>query len=585
MTDPASKTRQHCLLALLLAAWMLPGLLGRDPWKADEAYTFGLVQHIIETGDHLVPTLAGEPFMQKPPLFFSTAAVFVKAFGSVLGFGNAARLANVFFLVVTLISLGLAGRIILGKGRGWLAPVLFMGTIGQVHITHMLITDVSLVCGFAIALHGLLLWQNKPLRAGIITGTGLGVAFMSKGLIGPGLLGLAMLLLPVCFRQWRSKNYFICFGIAFVASLPWALIWPVLLYQRSPELFGAWFLENNLSRFIGHNAVNQIGALLHIAAIKSDNTIGMRDERYLAFMDFPWFAFPATLLAVFAFWKNWRTTLARPGVQLALMNTLIILAVVTASRNGRSLYILPVLVPATLLGITGFEAITESFAKITRRVCFIGFGFIFAVAWIGWIAQITGQPAPLWNFIYQKLPTFMPQFQTVPFISALLFTVLWIVWMSGKTNLSRDHAALHWTAGIAGIYLFLMTLWLPALESRMSYAHLASLKNALPADHGCIASLHLGEPQRAMFDFYAGVKTRRLDLEARDEIMTVKNDDGEKRKHVTVYPEFNCQWFLTEEELFNKSHRDTQPPSGNWELVWENIHSGKEVFRLYRRKP
>ena len=95
MTDIGSNTRQRCILAVLIVAWMLPGLFGRDPWKADEAYTFGLVLHIIETGDHLVPTLAGEPFLQKPPLFFSTAAVFVKAFGSFLGFGNAARLANV----------------------------------------------------------------------------------------------------------------------------------------------------------------------------------------------------------------------------------------------------------------------------------------------------------------------------------------------------------------------------------------------------------------------------------------------------------------------------------------------------------
>ena len=231
-------------------------------------------------------------------------------------------------------------------------------------------------CVALLSLHGLLLWQNKPVRAGIITGTGLGVAFMSKGLIGPGLIGLTMCVLPVFFRQWRAKNYFLCFGIACVASLPWVIIWPAMLYARSPELFGVWFLENNLSRFIGHNAVNEVGQWLGIEAIKSDNTIGMRDERYVAFKEFPWFAFPATLFAVFAFWKNWRETLAKPGVQLALVNTLIILVLVTASRNGRSLYILPVLVPAALLGVVGFDAITDRFAIISRRVCLIGFGFL-----------------------------------------------------------------------------------------------------------------------------------------------------------------------------------------------------------------
>ena len=54
----------------LLAAWVLLGLAGHDPWKPDEAYTFGLVYHISETGEWLVPTLAGEPFVEEPPLFF-----------------------------------------------------------------------------------------------------------------------------------------------------------------------------------------------------------------------------------------------------------------------------------------------------------------------------------------------------------------------------------------------------------------------------------------------------------------------------------------------------------------------------------
>ena len=52
------------------------GLLGRDPWKPDEAYSFGLVYHILQSGDWVIPTLAQEPFMEKPPLFYLTAALF-----------------------------------------------------------------------------------------------------------------------------------------------------------------------------------------------------------------------------------------------------------------------------------------------------------------------------------------------------------------------------------------------------------------------------------------------------------------------------------------------------------------------------
>jgi 4-amino-4-deoxy-L-arabinose transferase-like glycosyltransferase len=69
--------RRHVLFTIALCAvWIFTGLFPHDPWKPDEAYTFGLVLHILQTGDWVVPTLAGEPFMEKPPAFFVTAAAF-----------------------------------------------------------------------------------------------------------------------------------------------------------------------------------------------------------------------------------------------------------------------------------------------------------------------------------------------------------------------------------------------------------------------------------------------------------------------------------------------------------------------------
>src|SRR6266478_3034716 len=54
----------------LVAAWVLFGLVGHDPWKADEAHTFGVVLDYLRHRDWVVPTLAGEPFVEKPPLFY-----------------------------------------------------------------------------------------------------------------------------------------------------------------------------------------------------------------------------------------------------------------------------------------------------------------------------------------------------------------------------------------------------------------------------------------------------------------------------------------------------------------------------------
>jgi hypothetical protein len=75
----------------------------------------------------------------------------------------------------------------------------------------------------------------------------------------------------------------------------------------------------------------------------------------------------------------------------------------------------------------------------------------------------------------------------------------------------------------------------------------------------CLASLYLGEPQRALLLYYAAITTRRLELhqDADCSVMLVQGlrDDG------------------------------ALAPSDEWILVWEGARPGdtKELYRLYRR--
>jgi hypothetical protein len=84
-----------------------------------------------------------------------------------------------------------------------------------------------------------------------------------------------------------------------------------------------------------------------------------------------------------------------------------------------------------------------------------------------------------------------------------------------------------------------------------------SLARELPA--GCVASLHLGEPQRALLEYFAAVKTVRLEAE----------------------PNAACPALLVQ------GWRDTgaPAPSSNWSRVWEGSRPGdsRELYRLYRR--
>ncbi len=47
------------LFLLVCLAWLLPGLVGHDPWKTDEALALGAVAGMLRSGDWAIPLLAG----------------------------------------------------------------------------------------------------------------------------------------------------------------------------------------------------------------------------------------------------------------------------------------------------------------------------------------------------------------------------------------------------------------------------------------------------------------------------------------------------------------------------------------------
>ena len=206
------------LLILLVVAWILPGLIGHEPWKPDEAYSFGLVYHILQTGDWVVPTLAGEPFMEKPPLFYITAALFAQALSPWLPLHDGAHLAAGFYIALTLLFTGLTAQELYGRG-GAAAALALLACLGLAPLGHLLVTDLALLAGLALGGYGLALGLRHTPAGGICLGTGAGMAFLSKGLIGPGLIGLTALVL-LFGSAWRTRSYFVVLGIAAAAVLP-----------------------------------------------------------------------------------------------------------------------------------------------------------------------------------------------------------------------------------------------------------------------------------------------------------------------------------------------------------------------------
>ncbi|MFN2645948.1 MAG: ArnT family glycosyltransferase [Burkholderiales bacterium] len=488
-------------------------MFGHDPWKPDEAYTFGLVYHMVQSNDWLVPTLAGQPFVEKPPLFFWTAAFLANAGEVFLPLHDAARLASAFYVALTLVFTYLTAK-------DWCespiaAPLVLAGSLGYLQHAHQLITDNALMAGMAIGLYGL------ARSSGLALGLGAGIALLSKGLLGPGMLGLCAIGL-LLFREWRTRAYLRSWLVALVAFLPWAIIWPLLLYRHSPALFREWFWVNNIGRFTGEVGLG--GVLDHTLYAKA----------------LVWFAFPAWPLAL---WGLWHDRLRTPRSQLGVLTFVLMLGVLSLSSSARTLYGLPLLLPLALLAAVGLESVPEWLARPLRVLALAGAGVLALALWAGWGALLAGwTPA----FLEAESPGYQPQLHPIALGAALAITALWVL-------ASRLSLPARWLAGVTLVWGLAMTLWLPWLDHEKSYrGMIADMQRARPKGE-CVEARDLTEPQRAMFHYFAGIRA-----------------GGPK----------DCPLVLV-----HTSSAKPPPPGDGWQLRWQGTRPGdvKEFFWLYER--
>ncbi|HTK12305.1 MAG TPA: glycosyltransferase family 39 protein, partial [Xanthobacteraceae bacterium] len=172
----------RAVLVLIALAFVAPGLVGHDPWRAFDVIAIEVVHQMHLTGDWLVPHLGGDPWLEDPPLFHWVALVFAKALGGVLGFHNAVRLASGFAVLLSCFFLYLcSSRISPEESRKTIAgttPLLLIGSVGLMVHAHEAVPDLATLAASCFALLALLS-NEKPLRNGILFGVALGLAFLS----------------------------------------------------------------------------------------------------------------------------------------------------------------------------------------------------------------------------------------------------------------------------------------------------------------------------------------------------------------------------------------------------------------------
>jgi 4-amino-4-deoxy-L-arabinose transferase-like glycosyltransferase len=529
------------LLLVLLIIYVVMGLIGHDPWKADEGYVFGVIHSLLRTGDWIVPTLAGHPFMEKPPLYYLVAAGCVKLFQPWLDPVNSARLASGFFTAITLYCIGWSTRRLWGSKYGIIGALLLVSSIGLLQKIHYMVSDVALLSGFGLATCAFIILDSRPYLSGFLLGLGIGVGFLAKGLLAPGVLGITALVLPIFAPEIRNRQYLKTLLLAAVVSAPWLLVWPIALYLRSPNLFFEWFLDNNFGRFLG------------------TSDLGPGNSPMFFLYTLIWFALPSWPLALFSIYRRRTSLLNSPATKAHIVLFILFLSVLLLSATARATYALPLLLPLVVLGCPEVDKLPNRLSTGINWGCSIFFGGLALVAWAIWVyMQLTGHPPNIDLFTMPLSGSFKPSFDIFPFVVAVVITFFWILLLF-KFRSHPYRALIGWVGGMTLCWSLANTLLLPWINDALSYrAVMISIREALPADHGCIESRNLYENEQGMADYYA-------------DIITVPESQN---------AETNCSFLLIETRM----GKPDLPKSG-WMLLWHGQRPADrlESFWLFRR--
>lgn len=522
-------------LVVLVAAFVLPGLVGHDPWRTEDAVGFGIVHQMLSSGDWLTPRLAGEPFYGDGPLYFWAAGFFVWALGSILPPHDAARFASAAFMLAALWFVRLAARELYGKREGDLSVLALMGCVGLLWHAHETAAENAMLAGLAAAYYGVAISHRKPLKSGICFGLGTAVAFLAKGLaalLQP--LAAALLVLPLC-ASFRQRTFAFSVGLGLAILAPLALGWAGLVALRAPAYFDGWLAW-------------QLAAVSNLPTLGSTATL---------FKTLLWAAWPVWPLTIWATWE-YRRQLREPGFAMPFVATIVSLTLFVFMERAREMEVLALLVPLAIPAGTAAVAARRGAANALAWFAVMTFTLGAGYMWLVWGATLAGFPEPLAGHAARLEPGFELQVAWPRVAVALALTAAWLV-LVARAERSTLRGLTFWTAGLTLVWGLATTLWLGWIDYAKSYRPIAEdLRKTLPEKVRCVESRGLGETQRAVFHYHAGLVTRRAETHGRTD----------------------CPYLLVQ-----SSARDPEvTPAGGWRRIWEGGRvRDRDRFRLYRR--
>jgi hypothetical protein len=475
VTEKAVKRLPRWALLLFCAAYVIPGLFGRDPWKNADIAAFGQMWSLaLGQASWWAPHVGGVPPAGGGILPYWLGGAFISILHPWVDPALAARLPFAGLLVAVLALTWYATYHLARTEAAQPLPLAFggeaqvpdyaraladgallalMATLGLLQLGHETTPEMLQLTGSAMFTYGLAAAPYRAHKARLATILSLLI------LAGSGSPFIAMLLtvvgVAVCMRSDDD---------AMQHHLRWVLISGVLAAALASVLSWA-----GLSGW--HWRVAQVphaGALVRL---------------------FLWFTWPALPLAVLTVW-SWRRQALRRHIAVPLLSAVIGFGA-SIAMGGQDRALLHALPPLAVLAAFSLPAIKRGLSAAIDWFSVFFFTGTALLIWVIYGAMHTGWPQSTANNVAKLVPGYVKSFSWPLLVLAAVATLCWLALVRWRT--ARHQSAL-WKSvvlpagGVALGWLLLMTLWLPIMDQSRSYRLLLErVKPHIPAGH-CITA-------------------------------------------------------------------------------------------------
>ncbi len=515
VTQEAVRSMPRWALVLLCVAYVLAGFLGREPWKAADISSFGVMLELAAGRTAwLSPDLYGQALPLPGLLPYWLGAGAIQLAPSWLPVEVAARVPFALLLALALLSTwygtyylarlpaaqpvpfafgGEANPVDYGRSMADGALLALVGMLGLAQLSHEVTASAaqlgfSALLFYAVAASWIRTWQ--PALALVIASFGLALS-------GAPAFGLAMACSGALVRVLGKLRLEPAHS-----DEPWlnapraALLWATLI-------LGAGIAAALLAYMLGQWRAG-MGTL----------PTSLADWKRLTQL-WVWFTWPAWPLAVLALWR-WRKWLLSLHIAWPLAALLVMMGA-TILRPGADRTLLLALPALACLAAMALPTLHRSISALVDWFTLLFFTGCSLVIWVIYVSIHTGLPAKPGQNVARLLPGYEAQFSWLTLLIAALATAAWLwvlVWRIGRHRSALWKSLVLPASGTVVVWVLLTTLWMPILNQGRSYAPTAARVQNFLQQQGlqqgeCVSGASLTAAQQVALRFHAKLALRQ----------------------------------------------------------------------------